>query len=112
MPQVAFDSVAEQAESAEETERPWITIVSGLPRSGTSMMMRMLEAGGIPALTDELRTPDEDNPNGYYEFEDVKSIENYTTWIDRAPGHSVKMVYSLLEHLPTDLRLSHRLYAA
>lgn len=103
MPQVAFDSVAEQAESAEETERPWITIVSGLPRSGTSMMMRMLEAGGIPALTDELRTPDEDNPNGYYEFEDVKSIENYTTWIDRAPGHSVKMVYSLLEHLPTDL---------
>lgn len=104
MPQVVSESVAEQAESAEVTsERPYITIVSGLPRSGTSMMMRMLEAGGIPALTDDLRTPDEDNPNGYYEFEDVKSIENYTTWIDRAPGHSVKMVYSLLEHLPTDL---------
>ena len=103
MPQVANDSGSEQAESEESiSERPWITIVSGLPRSGTSMMMRMLEAGGIPALTDELRTPDEDNPNGYYEFEDVKSIENYTTWIDRAPGHSVKMVYSLLEHLPTD----------
>ena len=66
------------------------------------MMMRMLEAGGIPALTDELRTPDEDNPNGYYEFEDVKSIEDYSTWIDRAPGHSVKMVYSLLKHLPAD----------
>ncbi|MBL8810240.1 MAG: sulfotransferase [Planctomycetaceae bacterium] len=80
----------------------WITIVSGLPRSGTSMMMRMLEAGGIPALTDELRTPDEDNPNGYYEFEDVKSIEDYSKWIDRAPGHSVKMVYSLLKNLPTD----------
>lgn len=82
--------------------RPWITIVSGLPRSGTSMMMRMLEAGGIPALTDELRTPDDDNPNGYYEFEDVKSIEDYSKWIDSAPGHSVKMVYSLLKHLPTD----------
>lgn len=66
------------------------------------MMMRMLEAGGVPALTDEQRTPDEDNPNGYYEFEDVKSIENYGTWIDRAPGHSVKMVYSLLKHLPAD----------
>lgn len=83
-------------------DRPYITIVSGLPRSGTSMMMRMLEAGGIPPRTDEFRAADEDNPNGYYEFEDVKSIENYTTWIERAPSHSVKMVYSLLEHLPVD----------
>jgi thioredoxin len=80
----------------------FITIVSGLPRSGTSLMMRMLNVGGIPALCDELRTPDTDNPNGYYEFEDVKSIENYDRWIDRAPGHAVKMVYSLLKHLPTD----------
>ena len=104
MPQITDDSVAELSDFAAATsERSYITIVSGLPRSGTSMMMRMLEAGGIPALTDELRTPDADNPNGYYEFEDVKSIENYTTWIDRASGHSVKMVYSLLEHLPTDL---------
>ena len=103
MPQIADDSVPEEADIPwANSARPYITIVSGLPRSGTSMMMRMLEAGGIPALTDDLRTPDEDNPNGYYEFEDVKSIENYTTWIDRAPGHSVKMVYSLLEHLPTD----------
>ena len=82
--------------------RPYITVVSGLPRSGTSMMMRMLEAGGIPALTDQERSPDEDNPNGYYEFEDVKSIESYGQWIDKAPGSSVKMVYSLLKHLPTD----------
>lgn len=94
------NSCASTAEGGHPT--PWITIVSGLPRSGTSMMMRMLEAGGIPALTDELRTPDEDNPNGYYEFEDVKSIEDYSKWIDRAPGHSVKMVYSLLKNLPTD----------
>ncbi|HQX51958.1 MAG TPA: thioredoxin [Planctomycetaceae bacterium] len=82
--------------------RPYITIVSGLPRSGTSMMMRMLEAGGIPALTDELRTPDEDNPNGYYEFADVKSIEGNADWLNDAPGYSVKMVYSLLKHLPID----------
>ena len=79
-----------------------ITIVSGLPRSGTSLMMRMLNVGGIPALCDEHRTPDADNPNGYYEFESVKSIQNYSEWIDRAVGHSVKMVYTLLEHLPTD----------
>lgn len=67
-------------------------------------MMRMLNAGGIPALCDEHRTPDADNPNGYYEFEDVKSIQNYDTWINRAPGHAVKMVYSLLKHLPPDRR--------
>jgi thioredoxin len=84
------------------SERPYITIVSGLPRSGTSMMMRMLEAGGIPALTDDLRSPDEDNPNGYYEFEDVKSIEDNSAWIEGAQGYSVKMVYSLLKHLPAD----------
>jgi thioredoxin len=105
-PPSAVDSeeLALENEQTAEGGHPanWITIVSGLPRSGTSMMMRMLEAGGIPALTDELRTPDEDNPNGYYEFEDVKSIEDYSTWIDRAPGHSVKMVYSLLKNLPTD----------
>jgi hypothetical protein len=65
-------------------------------------MMRMLNVGGIPALCDEQRTPDADNPNGYYEFESVKSIQNYGEWIDRAVGHSVKMVYNLLEHLPKD----------
>ncbi len=100
----AQESVQARADHAQDTkasaDRSYITVVSGLPRSGTSMMMRMLEAGGLPALTDERRTPDEDNPNGYYEFEDVKSISNYSTWIDKAPGHSVKMVYSLLEHLP------------
>ncbi len=101
-PPSAVDTKEDEQTTEGGHSTPWITIVSGLPRSGTSMMMRMLEAGGIPALTDELRTPDDDNPNGYYEFEDVKSIEDYSTWIDRAPGHSVKMVYSLLKHLPTD----------
>ncbi len=104
--QMAEHAMAKVSESSEEpapaSGKPFITVVSGLPRSGTSMMMRMLTAGGVPPLTDELRPPDEDNPNGYYEFEDVKSIENYSTWIDRAVGHSVKMVYRLLEHLPAD----------
>ena len=53
------------------SQRP-VTIVSGLPRSGTSMMMKMLEAGGIPPMTDEIREADADNPKGYYEFERVK----------------------------------------
>ncbi len=102
MPPVAVSDVLKTNDEFSDNKRPYITIVSGLPRSGTSLMMRMLEAGGIPALTDFRRTPDEDNPNGYYEFEDVKSIEDDTTWLDEADGCSVKMVYSLLKHLPPD----------
>ena len=45
---------------------PFITIVSGLPRSGTSMMMQAIEGGGISALTDNIREKDEDNPKGYF----------------------------------------------
>ena len=79
-----------------------ITIVSGLPRSGTSMMMQMLEAGGIPALTDEIRTADADNPKGYYEFEPVKKTKEDSSWLAGAPGKVVKMVYMLLYDLPPD----------
>ncbi len=77
-----------------------ITIVSGLPRSGTSMMMKMLEAGGMRVLTDEIRTADEDNPKGYYEFERVKQIEHDQAWLEDARGKAVKMVGALLKHLP------------
>jgi hypothetical protein len=55
-----------------------IVVVSGLPRSGTSMMMKMLEAGGVPIMTDALRTADIDNPKGYYEYERVKELEKET----------------------------------
>jgi hypothetical protein len=78
-----------------------ITIVSGLPRSGTSMMMRMLEAGGIPVLIDNIRQPDEDNPAGYYEFEQVKQLRENTQWLQGARGKTVKMVYRLLYDLPS-----------
>jgi hypothetical protein len=81
-------------------EREVITIVSGLPRSGTSMMMKMLEAGGMALLTDGIRTPDEDNPKGYYEFERVKQIERDKAWLEDARGKAVKMVAALLKHLP------------
>jgi Sulfotransferase domain len=77
-----------------------ITIVSGLPRSGTSMMMKMLEAGGLDPLTDNIRTADEDNPKGYFEFERVKQIENDKAWLEDARGRVVKMISALLKHLP------------
>jgi len=79
-----------------------IVVVSGLPRSGTSMMMKMLEAGGIPPVTDELRTADDDNPKGYYEFERVKQMDKGdTAWVADAPGKVVKVISALLKHLPS-----------
>lgn len=84
---------------------PPITIVSGLPRSGTSMMMKMLEAGGIPPLTDEIREADDDNPKGYYEFERVKKLDKGdTAWLADAQGKSVKVISALLKHLPSSYR--------
>src|SRR5512136_619208 len=78
-----------------------ITIVSGLPRSGTSMMMKMLEAGGLPPLTDNLRTADEDNPKGYYEFERVKQLpKGDVAWLPDAQGKAVKVIAALLPSLP------------
>jgi hypothetical protein len=79
-----------------------VAIVSGLPRSGTSMMMRMLEAGGMDVLTDGVREADQDNPRGYYEFERVKQIEQDASWLEDAEGRVVKMVSQLLYHLPPD----------
>jgi hypothetical protein len=81
-------------------DRNTVVIVSGLPRSGTSMMMRMLDFGGIPALTDNVRQPDEDNPRGYYEFEPVKRTKEDPSWLEQAGGKVVKMVYRLLYDLP------------
>ena len=84
-------------------EAQFITVVSGLPRSGTSMMMKMLEAGGILPIIDNIRTADEDNPKGYYEFERVKAIDKGDTeWVADAQGKSVKVISALLKHLPSD----------
>lgn len=79
-----------------------IVIVSGLPRSGTSMMMKMLEAGGLEALTDGARKADEDNPGGYYEFERVKKVKDERTWLEGARGKVVKVISRLLCDLPVD----------
>jgi hypothetical protein len=67
-------------------------------------MMKMLEAGGMPILTDNVRTADEDNPNGYYEFERVKQIKQDTTWLPSAQGKAVKIISELLRYLPPDYR--------
>jgi hypothetical protein len=78
-----------------------VTVVSGLPRSGTSMMMKLLEAGGLPPLTDNLRTADEDNPKGYYEFERVKQLpKGDVAWLPDAQGKVVKVIAALLPSLP------------
>jgi len=79
-----------------------ITIVSGLPRSGTSLMMQMLDRGGMEAVTDNIRTADEDNPKGYYEFEKVKKIKDDSSWLKSTRGKVFKMVSMLLFYLPLD----------
>jgi tetratricopeptide (TPR) repeat protein len=80
-----------------------LIIVSGLPRSGTSMLMQMLAAAGIPALTDGIRAADEDNPRGYFEFDPVKRLFADATWLAEAKGKAVKIVGPLLAALPPDL---------
>lgn len=76
-----------------------ITIVSGLPRSGTSMMMQMLKAGGLTLLTDNQRQADTDNPNGYFEFESAKTPGAEALWIEQAEGKVVKIIAQLLPNL-------------
>ena len=78
----------------------FVTVVSGLPRSGTSLMMQALRAGGMPVLADGMRQRDEDNPQGYYEFEAVKRTKADPAWVAGAMGKAVKMVYQLLYDLP------------
>jgi hypothetical protein len=81
-----------------------IVVVSGLPRSGTSMMMKMLDAAGIPIMTDAVRTADVDNPKGYFEFERVKDLEKESdrSWVRDARGKALKVISFLLKDLPDD----------
>ena len=81
-----------------------IVVVSGLPRSGTSMAMKMLEAGGLRVVTDGRRAADEDNPKGYYEDERVKDLHRAgdKTWLRGARGDVVKIISFLLKSLPDD----------
>ncbi|HEB88949.1 MAG TPA: sulfotransferase family protein [Deltaproteobacteria bacterium] len=79
-----------------------ITVVSGMPRSGTSMMMQMLAAAGLPIATDGRRGADEDNPRGYYELADVKAIRDDASFLADLVGRVVKIVAPLLPFLPDE----------
>ena len=81
-------------------ERTWITVVSGVPRSGTSLVMQMLEAGGLPLLRDDQRPPDVHNPRGYLEYAPVKALRRDASWLPRAVGRGVKVVHALAPALP------------
>ena len=82
-----------------------VVIVSGLPRSGTSMMMRMLDVGGLPVLIDNIRSPNEDNPQGYYEYERVKKMpDGDYAWLQDAQAQAVKVLAVLLTHLPDNYK--------
>ncbi len=95
------ESAAASAEVAPLEES--LVVVTGLPRSGTSMFMQMLAAGGLNILTDGLREPDEDNPRGYLEFEPVKNLLKDSKWLLEGRGKVVKIVAPLLSALPAAL---------
>ncbi len=78
-----------------------LVLVSGLPRSGTSMMMKMLQGGGLSVVTDGERSADEDNPKGYFELEAVKRTTKNDHWIKEADGKVVKVISELLKGLPS-----------
>jgi hypothetical protein len=79
----------------------FITVVSGLPRSGTSMMMSALRAGGMPLLVDGIREADANNPKGYFEYERVKKLPvGDTEWLKSAEDKALKIISALLEYLP------------
>jgi len=97
-----LDSLTNQTEDPLATSNleENIVIVSGLPRSGTSMLMQMLAAGGLPILTDQLREADANNPLGYYELEQVKKLAEDSSWLEGANGKGVKIIAQLLPKLP------------
>ena len=104
-----FEENLLMASLLSKTYRRWrygepIVVVSGLPRSGTSMAMKMLEAGGLPLVIDGIRTADEDNPKGYFEDERVKDLGEMDdkSWLGGARGKAIKIISYLLKALPRD----------
>jgi len=78
-----------------------VIVVSGLPRSGTSLMMQMLHSGGLEPISDNIRMADVDNPKGYYEFERAKDLpQGDYAWLESVSGKVVKIISTLLIYLP------------
>jgi hypothetical protein len=80
--------------------RDFVTVVTGVPRSGTSLLMQALAAGGLPLLADAARPPDADNPRGYFEWEPAKRLPRESDWLERALGRAVKVPHRLVPALP------------
>ena len=87
-----------------EQEDGFITVIAGLPRSGTSMVMKMLSDAGLPVLSDGVREADADNPRRYFEYEATKRLGRDASWLEHAVGKGVKIVIQLLPHLPSAYR--------
>ena len=94
-----------KTEAQAEDALNCVIVVSGLPRSGTSMIMKMLEKGGVEPITDQVRQADEDNPLGYYEVERMKRLprQEDRSWISQARGKALKAISHLLKSVPSSL---------
>lgn len=99
-PQASINKAQSQPPDVDNSEEKEFLLVSGLPRSGTSLMMQILDAAGIPVLTDQIRSPDADNPRGYWEWEGIKQLPANPFILDAASGHAVKVISALLASLP------------
>lgn len=94
----------ESPDHSADKAGPTVIVVSGIPRSGTSLMMRILERAGVTILSDAERPPDASNPHGYFELEAVKRSAEDVSWLDGAGGMAVKVIHALLPRLPGDRR--------
>jgi hypothetical protein len=83
-----------------QASRDWVTVVSGVPRSGTSLVMQMLAAGGFPVLADETRPADAHNPRGYLEYAPAKALRRDASWLPGARGRALKVIHALVAALP------------
>jgi hypothetical protein len=81
-----------------------VTIVTGVPRSGTSLVMQMLAAGGHPIASDGVRRADADNPRGYFELEAARRLARDASWLPELAGRALKLVHTLVPSLPTTLQ--------
>ncbi|MEZ5324256.1 MAG: hypothetical protein R3F19_04245 [Verrucomicrobiales bacterium] len=102
--EIDFENEDATADFAALDRSDTIIIATGLPRAGTSMLMQMLRAGGIPVLVDDHRPADPSNERGYLEFAGAKKLRAESDWLCQAKGHAVKIVAQLLPHLPQSYR--------
>jgi len=98
--QLRQEAEGKKAEAAAAVQPMDFTIVSGLPRSGTSLMMQMLRAAGMDLMHDGKREADEDNTEGYWEWEEIKSLRKNPRLIEKAEGKAIKIISALLPRLP------------